>query len=223
MVNIFHPHLTAEDSLACLDDRRLGKQRLEALQIIRLLDSSVTVTRGFSRHPAVLSYRGYVPYLKLYYNACLEEWCRRGKKNTMAPLPVECEAPNGVVVPWFIPCVPRLMADRAALLRKDPVWYGRQFASLNIPEYYHSLGYCWISKLTEDQAARLKSWEEEDQEALAKEICAPISKRAASARPCAGAVKSGPRRGLPCSNSAYAPETFCGVHRRGTLSGGCRK
>lgn len=46
-----------------LDDRRLGKQRVEALQIIRALTRA---TYGWKRHPAVRMWEGHVEALALY-------------------------------------------------------------------------------------------------------------------------------------------------------------
>jgi hypothetical protein len=49
----FLPYSSFEESARILDYRRLGKQRVEAWQILRSLDG---ITKGWSNHPAVRRY-----------------------------------------------------------------------------------------------------------------------------------------------------------------------
>ena len=87
-----------------LDDSRLGKQRLEGAQLVRIierlqqmqqenfkLESSSTESKTtkpksvpWAHHPATLMWINHLEALKLYVNACIDEWVRRGRKNTMA-------------------------------------------------------------------------------------------------------------------------------------------
>ncbi len=64
-----------------LDNRRLGKQRVEAMQIINLLESDKK--KGFKHHPASLMWKDHINGLKYYCNCIIEEWISRGFKNTM--------------------------------------------------------------------------------------------------------------------------------------------
>lgn len=118
-------------SAAVLDDARLGKQRVETLQVLRAL---VLDDYGWSHHPAVLMWRGRVPALVAYGLACVQEWVRRGHADStaaqiaeFAPQVVgraqaELEA-EGLTPSWLHD--PSLHAShRAALLRKDPAFYG---------------------------------------------------------------------------------------------------
>lgn len=66
------------ESARLLDYRRLGKQRLECSQMIKALEAG----GGWSSHPAVHMWTGYVPALKLYMDAMVVEWKRRGYKNS---------------------------------------------------------------------------------------------------------------------------------------------
>lgn len=63
-----------------LDWQRLGKQRVEAYQIIRTLTGE---SSGWSNHPAVLMWNGYTESLKAYHDIMIEEWILRGYRNTM--------------------------------------------------------------------------------------------------------------------------------------------
>ena len=76
----FLPHPDFDRSARAMDDRRLGKQRSEALTILRVLSGKV---RGWRHHPAVLMWRGHERALRLYMNAVIKEWERRGFQNRM--------------------------------------------------------------------------------------------------------------------------------------------
>lgn len=115
----FLPYPNFRQSAACLDNRRLGKQRVEAYQILRTLRNPEQ--RGWQHHPAVLMWRGYEDALRDYMNAMIEEWVRRGFRNTMEAVAVT-EPPK--LPPWL--GEPAFhAAHRANLLRKDPAYYGQ--------------------------------------------------------------------------------------------------
>jgi len=114
----FLPYPDFEASARALDDRRLGKQRSEALTILRVLSGKV---RGWRHHPAVLMWTGHERALRLYMNACILEWVGRGFQNGMPLAKVRGKVKYP---PWlgderFHAC------HRSNLLRKDPVFYGR--------------------------------------------------------------------------------------------------
>jgi len=113
----FLPYPDFDKSIACLDWRRLGKQRVEAMQILH------TLTHGsrWKNHPAVLMWRGYEDALRLYMNKCIQEWILRGYNNTMqiAEVTEPVEMP-----PWFGE-EEFHASHRSNLLRKDAEWYGR--------------------------------------------------------------------------------------------------
>jgi hypothetical protein len=114
----FLPYPDFRRCSSCLDDRRLGKQRVEAMQIRNaLLDPA----NRWRRHPAVRMWAGYEDALGLYMNACIEEWERRGFTNMMPRADVRRRAP---MPPWLGD--ERLhRSHRASLLRKDPEHYAR--------------------------------------------------------------------------------------------------
>jgi len=108
-------------SAAVLDDARLGKQRVEAYQVLRTLDG---VTSSWRHHPVVKMWRGYEGALVEYALRICDEWDRRGRADTVREkLAVHARAIDGMA-PWLGD--PALHAShRSNLLRKDPQWYGR--------------------------------------------------------------------------------------------------
>lgn len=120
-------------SVRVLDNRRLGKQRVEAYTILRTLEGK---TLGWAAHPAVKMWKGYEQALALYMNLCIEEWVCRGFRNTMKKK--EVQEPI-IYPPWFGD--PAFHAShRSNLLRKDPDFYG-QYGWKETPD----LPYVWPS------------------------------------------------------------------------------
>ena len=116
----FLPYPDFEISARCLDYRRLGKQRVEAFQILRTLTGQGKM--GWKNHPAVKMWRGYEPALQRYMNRMIDEWVRRGYRNTMTGNPCVDVLPVEMP-PWFGD--ERFHAShRSNLLRKDPTYYG---------------------------------------------------------------------------------------------------
>lgn len=74
----FLPYSSFKMSARSLDCKRLGKQRVEALQILQCLKRG----GGWSNHPAVKMWRGYENALVEYGLAICYEWVRRGYKDT---------------------------------------------------------------------------------------------------------------------------------------------
>ena len=119
----FLPYPDLAASVGCLDDRRLGKQRVEALQVLNALAAAREGRPyGWLRHPCVRMWRGHDALLGAYLNAALDEWRRRGFRNTIPRRPT---AALGLTLqPWWGD--ERLHAShRSNLLRKDPAHYGR--------------------------------------------------------------------------------------------------
>ena len=116
----FLPYPNFERSLKVLDNKRLGKQRVEAHQILNILLNR-TKTKGWRSHPAVKMWKGHPNALKLYFNQALKEWTNRNFKNNM-----KTEIVRGKVV------YPKLFGNkkfhashRSNLLRKDKKYYSK--------------------------------------------------------------------------------------------------
>lgn len=106
-----------QETARVLDYRRLGKQRVEAQQILNALEGG----GGWSNHPAVLMWRGYEPALRRYRNEMIKEWVHRGYNNSM-PL---CHTGGRVRMPDWIGDEAFHASHRSNLLRKDQSFYSR--------------------------------------------------------------------------------------------------
>jgi hypothetical protein len=141
----FLPYPSFAASAAVLDGPRLGKQRVETLQILR---AQLVPTYGWQRHPAVRMWRGYVPALTAYGLAMTDEWIRRGAADTVRPqlvefapevdgLPQSALEAEGLLPPWLgDPAVHE--SHRSRLIAKAPDFYEAAF-----PGTPHGLEYVW--------------------------------------------------------------------------------
>jgi hypothetical protein len=161
-VQTFLPYPDFTRSAAVLDDRRLGKQRVEVLQILRALHLP---DYGWRTHPAVTMWRGCTDALVSYGFAVLEAWVVRGHADTTAAQIAEFAHPMrprsqrvleqaGELPPWLgWPDLHR--SHRSALLRKDPDRYGPRFE----PGLPDELPYAWPDPPAADQGAgRWSAW-----------------------------------------------------------------
>lgn len=150
MIQTFLPYPSFRESLACLDYRRLGKQRVEAYQLIGTIlgwpTKSGKPRKGWTNHPAAVMWRQYIEALKFYYNLSIEEWVQRGYNNTMQPIAyntIELEFPHWIDDEAFH------ASHRSNLLRKDPDYYG-QFGWTE-PQ---TLEYVWPGEFPTNKVAR---------------------------------------------------------------------
>ena len=75
----FVPYDDFVKSATVLDMRRLGKQRVEVIQILNALTG---VSAGWRNHPAVKMWRNHEAFLCAYGIAICNEWTSRGYKDT---------------------------------------------------------------------------------------------------------------------------------------------
>lgn len=78
----FLPYPDFDESAACLDTKRLGKQRVETKQILLALTGE---SKGWVNHPATKMWRGHEIALAVYGLAMCEEWRNRGYKDSLLP------------------------------------------------------------------------------------------------------------------------------------------
>ena len=82
----FLPYPDFAKSAEVLDPRRLGKQRVEVLQVMR----AITVPGyGWRHHPTAKMWKGYEEALAAYGVAVCREWCRRGHTAPAPQLAIE--------------------------------------------------------------------------------------------------------------------------------------
>ena len=129
----FLPYSNFKKTFKTLDYRRLGKQRVEAHQILNILLNR-TETKGWRNHPAVKMWEGYESALQLYYNLCVTEWIDRGYNNNMLMETI----PENIVFPEWLGNDSFHSTHRSNLLRKDSEYYS-QFKWEETPD----LEYVW--------------------------------------------------------------------------------
>ncbi|MFJ9591779.1 MSMEG_6728 family protein [Streptomyces virginiae] len=145
----FLPFPSFRASAAVLDTRRLGKQRVEALQVLRGL---IVPDYGWRRHPAVRMWTGYEEALVRYGLDVCRAWTAEGHADTCAvtlvqdlrarlpgaePRTQEQLADDGDLPPWLgAPDFHR--SHQSALVRKDPDFYRPHF-----PGVADDLPYVW--------------------------------------------------------------------------------
>ncbi len=113
----FLPYPDFKKSLQSLDYRRLGKQRVEAYQILRALKFG----NGYSKHPAVKMWRGHINALKHYYNLAIDEWVKRGYRNNMLKMKIS----GKIAYPRWFGRDEFHAAYRSNMLRKDYCYYSQ--------------------------------------------------------------------------------------------------
>lgn len=114
----FLPYPDFESSARVLDRQRLGKQRVEVLQILNALNGE---SRGWTSHPATRMWRGYVPALVCYGLAICAEWRARGYVDNCAPKIAAFSDSGPTPPPWLGDPA----SHRSNLLRKAPEHYGK--------------------------------------------------------------------------------------------------
>lgn len=133
----FLPYPDFRRSARVLDRQRLGKQRLEAYNLLAIL-RGVAPGPGWRSHPAVRMWRGHEAALADYGIAVCKEWRSRGYKDTMLERIAALRGTGRAVKPRWFGDPAFHAAHRSNLLRKDPLWYG-QFGWAEGPD----LPYVW--------------------------------------------------------------------------------
>ena len=137
----FLPFSDFKTSLYCLDDRRLGKQRLEADQAIQILSGNGKLTKNgkvaYANHPTCLQWAGFLDSLKLYFNLTVKLWVAKGYNNNYSLF----ELPKTIIHPPWLGYEPYHSSHRASLLFKKYEHYS-QFGWAETPK----IEYFWPSK-----------------------------------------------------------------------------
>jgi hypothetical protein len=131
----FLPVADFADSARLLDSPRLGKQRVETLQILRAIELP---DYGWANHPAVLMWRGRTAALVAYGLAMARIWRERGFADSTASQIGEF-APEVVdrsqeelaaagLLPSWLGDEDLHRSHRSNLIAKDPAFYRRRFA-----------------------------------------------------------------------------------------------
>jgi hypothetical protein len=136
----FVPEPDMEHSVRVLDRQRLGKQRVETLQIMKALAG---LSKGWTNHPATRMWRGYEHALLVYQAHTVAEWKRRGYKDTCWEKTLDVydqhfRQHEGVSMPHWWRDNRVHDSHKSALVFKAPDWY-----SVIYPEVVGEYNYYW--------------------------------------------------------------------------------
>lgn len=189
----FVPFVDFVESARALDAKRLGKQRVEVIQIVRAL---TVPGYAWKSHPAVLMWKGYEEALGRYGLAMCDVWLELGFGDTCAGtieadlatfgLPrirPEAELRDaGALPPWLFDDAVR-ESHQSALVRKDPEFYRHKF-----PDVRPDLEYVWpvrspaVLEREEKQRENARKRAERAEQKILAELAAAKRRRSAAAR-----------------------------------------
>ena len=132
----FLPFPEFERSAAALDYKRLGKQRVECLQILNALTNK---TSGWKNHPATRMWRGYEKMLCIYAVHICSTWRSKGYQDSLLPT-FQAQAMLFEVkgAPPWLGTEAFHRSHQSNLIRKLPEHYGPPF-----PGVPSDLPYVW--------------------------------------------------------------------------------
>jgi hypothetical protein len=141
----FLPVADFTESARLLDNPRLGKQRVECLQVLRALELP---DYGWANHPVVAMWRGHTAGLVVYSLAMVRVWRERGFADTTETLIAEFapdaaamtqeEAARAGLLPSWVGDEELHRSHRSNLVAKDPEFYRPRF-----PGEPDDLPYTW--------------------------------------------------------------------------------
>jgi hypothetical protein len=189
----FTPYAEFDASVQALDHKRLGKQRVEVIQIVRAL---TVPGYAWSSHPAVLMWQGYEEALGRYGLTACQAWVGRGFGDSCAetitadllaagvgPIRSYADLLAARALPsWlFNPAVQR--SHRSALVRKNPDHYRPQF-----PDVPADLDYVWpvrspaVIERERRRAENARRRQERAAERMEQELARARARRSEAAR-----------------------------------------
>ena len=134
----FLPYKDYNQTARCLDYRRLGKQRIECKQILNALAG---YSKGWTRHPATLMWKGYESELCQYGISICKEWIARSYKDQQLDWFIkENENYPTIGKPTWLGSIDFHHSHRSNLLRKDFIFYNKY--NWNVP---NDMEYVWPS------------------------------------------------------------------------------
>jgi len=122
----FLPYPDFAKSVEVLDYRRLGKQRVEAKQLLQALH--FPGQSHWANHPAAIMWQGCEKALAEYWRVCCLEWKSRGYQDNLlheAERYLASVADTPTTLPEWFGDRKFHAAHRSNLLRKHPTHYGK--------------------------------------------------------------------------------------------------
>lgn len=128
----FLPYADLSRSAAVLDNKRLGKQRVEAKQILLVLG------RGggpWFNHPAVRQWLGCEYWLREYAMFICGEWLSRGYNDTVLG-GLKRQRYQKSPKPWWLGLRVYHLSHQSNLMRKAPEWYSQYWSTAPDMDYF---------------------------------------------------------------------------------------
>jgi hypothetical protein len=189
----FVPYADFVASARALDAKRLGKQRVEVIQIVRAL---TVPDYAWKSHPAVLMWKGYEEALGRYGLAMCEVWLELGFGDTCAAtiaadlatfgiphIRTESELRDAGALPPWLDDEAVQQSHQSALVRKDPEFYRQRF-----PDVRPDIEYVWpvrspaVLEREERQRENARKRQERAEQKILAELAAAKRRRSAAAK-----------------------------------------
>ena len=134
----FLPTSNFAESAKYLDYRRLGKQRVEVLQLLNSFHKPNY--KGWKNHPAREMWRGYENALVMYGQAICNEWLSRGYKDTcFGKITAHYNGNLNSELPSWVGLEDIHLSHKSNLIRKYPEYYKPFW-----PDVPDNLEYIWV-------------------------------------------------------------------------------
>ena len=148
----FLPYEDFYKSAEVLDNKRLGKQRVECLQIF----NAITKDTGWRHHPIVNMWRGHEDWLFEYTRVICNVWREKGFQDTVH-YKIASEFPEFVKFkpknkPVWLGNFYIHRSHKSNLYRKDPLFYDQFSRTPSVP-------YTWYSHEKGYYLGEFQSWE----------------------------------------------------------------
>lgn len=153
----FMTHDNYVDSAKALDNKRLGKQRVEAYQILKALRGDYNDTGAWVNHPATVMWRNHQYELALYGLTISVQFYERGFDGyammmKFTDLCNDLQSGNRESNPWWVNHQLLHLTHQSNLMRKDADFY-----EFDVPD---NIPYVW--PLDDEQAFRLGTFKKGD-------------------------------------------------------------
>lgn len=153
----FMTHDNYTDTAKALDNKRLGKQRVEAYQILKALRGDYNDTGAWVNHPATVMWRNHQYELALYGLTISMEFYERGFDGyammmKFTDLCNDLQSGNRESYPWWINHQLLHLTHQSNLMRKNAEFY-----EFDVP---NNIPYVW--PLDDEQAFRLGTFKKGD-------------------------------------------------------------
>ena len=133
----FLPFVNFRESAQCLDMKRLGKQRVEVLQLLNSFHK--TDYKGWKNHPAREMWRGHENALALYGMVVCEVWQERGYKDTCwGKINAYYDKSKPTIMPPWLGMTDLHISHKSNLIRKNPNYYKQYW-----PDVPDNIEYVW--------------------------------------------------------------------------------